>query len=256
MAYSNAASDSIQSPLALLYRNGSPAVSSEVHIPVFRDVCLEKRSQELCEAMLEESEKLDRPIRSEAELNLYIDFHSKIDDLLRALKNLKHQEREPWVRILSQISEAIAVMENRLTMVSATLRKRITTWRELVLEGQRREAERLAAKAAEKEAEAKYSDNPQKQRAAKQEAKQLKREVQALKPTPTKGMDTEKYYDVIRITNRQQAALLPEAAIDMKPNQEWFNREAKIRIKSGERFNPRMFRGVELAERTRVRIHR
>jgi len=205
--------------------------------------------------MLESAEKLNRPIRSEAELNLYTDVHSKVDDLVKAIKALQVQERQPWHKVISQIGEATEPMRNRLERISDILRRHITDWRAKWVAGQQREAERLEVKAAEKEAEAKYSDNPQKKRTAKLEAKQLKAEAKALKPIPAKGIDTEKYYTA-KITNRQQAALLPQEAIDMEPNDNWFNREVKARIKNGERFNERMFRGIELSEQVKVRFHR
>jgi hypothetical protein len=244
----------VKDPLVLLYRNGEPAVSGQVG-PRFRDICLEKNSQMVCEAMLAGGQKLDRPIRSEAELDEYVDCHSEVKSLLKRLRSLKQRDREPWTKVLGQISEAIEPIENKLILISSALHKHIAAWRQMVLAGQEREIERLKAQAAEKEAEATYSDNAFKQRVARNEAKQLRAEAAKLKPVPVKGLDTEKYYEAC-IINRQQAALLPEAAIEMEPNQDWFNRETKARIRMGDKFSTRMFRGIELSEHTRMRFHR
>lgn len=241
----------LNNSLELNYVNGAAATKP----PVFSDVRLSRDSQAECELLLEEAKKEDKVIRNDAQLQRCMDVHSSVDEMIDRLKKLEGGHREPWVRVLSQIGAAVTPMRNQLQMLSGGLRARVNEWRAKVLEGAQAEEERLRALAKEKEQEAKYTQDPSKKRAAAVAAKQLEKAAKEAAPKSEKGLGTEIYYEV-EITNRTQAAKLPDEAIEMTPNEVWFNREIKRREKAGEKIHANTFQGVTLTKKTRTKFYK
>lgn len=237
--------------LELNYVNGAAATKP----PVFSDVRLSRDSQAECELLLEEAKKEDKVIRNDAQLQRCMDVHSGVDEMIDRLKKLEAGHREPWVRVLSQIGAAVTPMRNQLQMLSGALRARVNDWRRQALEGAEREEKRLLGLAKEKEQEAKYSEDPRKKRAAAVAAKQLEKAAKEAAPKPEKGLGTEIYYEV-EITSRTRAATLPQEAVEMTPNEVWFNREIKRRLKAGESFHKITFEGVSITKKTRTKFYK
>jgi hypothetical protein len=251
----NPKTDHTQEPLALLYLNGESAVSGEVAVPRFKDICLDKKSQNACEELIEETRKYNHPIRNEKECQDYIALHSLVDERVHDLRKLAHDDRQEWNKILSQISAAIEPMLAQLISISGQLTKTITKWRALVVEGQRREEQRLLAEAEEKRALAKYSDDPKKRRQASVQAERLEKEAKEVAPKPEKGLDTEEYAE-FEINNRTIAAKLPDELVRMDVDDREGNRRLKAAKQAGEKITPNFFPGLTIIWKTRVRFHK
>lgn len=245
-------------PLALLYRNGQPFTSNEldIHIPRFTDICLTKDSQDQCDDAIDLARKYDHAIHSEKEKNDYAAVHSLVDELIDKLRSLAKLDREHVVKICSQQSAAIEPVLHQLVDLSRLLKERITEWVALVREGERREEERLRAKAEEKRAEAKYSPDPKKARQATVEAKELEKEAEKIAPKPQKGgVDTEEYWEG-EIINRVQAAKLPENIVYMEVDQTALNKHVKALEHAGSKITPNILPGLAIERKTRVRFHK
>jgi hypothetical protein len=243
-------------PLALLYRNGQPFTSNELdlHIPHFSDICLTRDSQDQCDDAIELANSYDHAVHSEDEWNDYVALHSLVDELLEKLRTLAKKDRERFVKICSQQAAGIDPSQTKLTEASNLLRKRVVEWRETINEGKRREEERLRAKAEEKQAEAKYTDDPKKARKAKVEAQQLIKEAEEVAPRPAKGVDTEQYAE-FDISNRVLAAKLPDELVPMSVNEREGNRRLKAMKQAGEKLTPNVFPGLAITWKTKVRFH-
>jgi hypothetical protein len=237
--------------LELNYVNGAAATKP----PVFSDVRLSRDSQAECELLVEEAKKEDRVIRNDSQMQKCIEVHGDVDAMIEKLKKLEAVHREPWVRVLSQISAALNPMKTQLQLLSSALRTRVNAWRQQKLEGERAEQERLIALAKEKEQEAKYAEDPRKKRAAAVAAKQLQKAAKEVAPKPEKGLGTEIYYEV-EITNRVQAAKLPAEAVEMTPHEVWFNREIKRRLHAGEPFHKITFDGITVIKKSRTKFYK
>ena len=246
---------SVQEPLALLYRNGDPAISGNVAFPRFTDICLTKDSQDICDAVFDEATRFDHPIRSEKECQDYIALHSMVDEVLHRIRTLAKTDREPFTKILQQISAALEPIQTKLVTISSGLNNQITKWRAQVLEGQRREQQRLEAEAEEKRNEAKYTDDPKKSRQATVQAKQLEKAAKEAAPKAEKGIDTEEYWEG-EIINRIQAGKLSAKIVSMEVDQIELNKEIKAMQRAGTNITPNIFPGLELTRKTRVRFHR
>lgn len=133
----------VQEPFELLYLNGQPQVSSQLSVPGFRDIRLAKDTQSTCDSLAEEAKNCKGRIRSETECNDYVALHALVDEAIRKLNIVAKQDRAPFVRIQAQITAAIEPMLTELRQVSLQLRDAVTQWRDEVLEGKRREQERL-----------------------------------------------------------------------------------------------------------------
>jgi hypothetical protein len=245
---------SVQGPLELLYRNGQPTTSGQVVIPRFSDISLTKESQSACDDVLDEAKRFDHQIRSDKECQDYIALHSLVDELRTKLRELANNDRAPFSHILAQIASAIEPAQTKLTLLSDQLKKRITEWRAMILEGQRREQERLEREAEEKRNEAKYTDDPKKARQATTAAKQLEKAAKAVAPRAEKGIDTEEYWEG-EITSRHLASKLPDDIVLMDIDQTRLNQRIKALLRSGEKITPNFFQGISLTRKTRVRFH-
>lgn len=249
---------STQEPFELLYLNGQPQVSSQLQIPVFRDVCLAKASQDDCDSIVDKSKHFTRPIRNEREYDDCIAFHKVVDEAIAKLKELTKQDRTPFVTILQQITTAVEPMQNQLQLISQQLREAVTQWRAMVVEGQRREQERLEREAAQKEAEAKYSESPATKRKAENKAKQLRemaKEAKQAAEEPGKGVSTERFVEG-KIESRKQAAGMPDDIVEMNVNQTNLNIHVNQLERAGQKITAKMFPGLRLEFKTRVRFHK
>ena len=224
-------------------------------MPRFTDVCFTKDSQGILDVIIDQAAKSDHPIRSERECQDRIALHNTVDELLGCIHNLAKDDREPMVRILQQISAAIEPTQSQLINISSTQKRYITEWRAQVLEGQRREQQRLEAEAEEKRNEAKYSDDAKKSRQATVQAKQLEKAAKEAAPKPQKGIDTEEYWEG-EIINRIQAGKLSAKIVSMEVDQIELNKEIKAMQRAGTKITPNIFPGLELTRKTRVRFHR
>lgn len=255
MPQSRSKSGPAQGPLQLLYRNGAPSASGQLAVPRFSDVCLTKESNDQCDYLINEARNFEGPIRNENQLKEYIEFHSLVDEIRGKIRELVKNDREPFVRILQQIQNAIQSVQNKLDIVSEQLNRRIVQWRNTVLEGQRREQARLQEAAEEKKAQAKYTEDPRKKRQAALEAKQLEEAAKSAAPKPAKGIDTEEYWEG-QIVNRVAAAKLPAEIVVMDVDQTQLNQRIKALKRAGEKITPNILPGLNLERKTRVRYHR
>src|ERR1700757_1449729 len=108
----------------LLYRNGQAAVSGQIDVPRYKDICLTKDSQDECDDLIEQVKKCEHPIQSDREGQDYIALHSLWVVSRRALNKLEDNDRAPWMPIMRQISAAIEPTRNKLIVISADLKKR------------------------------------------------------------------------------------------------------------------------------------
>lgn len=221
--------------------------------PVFKDVRLSRDANKDCEALIDLARQHDKRIRSENELNQVLEIQVSLRGCIAQLELLKRNEREPWVKILSQIDAAIVGEISQMRVLSAGLKARIEAYRQEEEQGRERERQRLEEEAKRKELEAEYADNPQRKRDAKVKAKQIRAEAKKFEPKPKPGLDTVEDYE-IEIENRALAAKLPEDAIRMEVNEKWF--KDKIREAKNNHQPIPTFSGIKITPHTRVRIHR
>jgi len=242
------------SPLELAYRNGGE-ITTTPYFPVFRDILFTQHSQEDIESVLRQAKQLDKPIRSDPELNKCITVRALLEWFKKECKRLEKIAREPWKNILSQISIPIATEANKIEKAEGDLRRRIEDYRTLQIDGARIEEERLKEKAVEKRQEAKYADNPQRRRAAQHEAKQLELEAKEISPKPLQGIDTEEYFE-FEINSRVEAARYPEEAVEMRLNQQWFKKALKEKQAAGVQIHSAIFPGITVNRKVRTRFHK
>jgi hypothetical protein len=238
------------SELELVYLNGQEHGGA----PVFKDVRLTRDSQTVCEHVMELAKALDKRIRGESECKRCADLVLMVRDKVKQLKWLQNQERKAWVHILSQIDTGINGFKSQLEFLGQQLEYRIETWRAEQEVGRAKQQEDLLRKATELEQKAKYDSDAKASRQAKVQAKEIRKEVaefKALKPMP--GTATVIIYEY-EIENRALAAKLPEAAVLMAPQDEWFNEQIKQAKSAGQPIPT--FPGIRVIVKTQVRLPR
>src|SRR6516165_10756211 len=228
-----------QEPLELLYRNGQAETSSTLVATRFTDICLTKSSQKCCDDLIQLAGHFTA-IRNQKECQECIALHALVVEIIKNLRKLTKKDRQPFTNILSQIAAATEPIQTKLILIEARIDGMITDWRTMIVEGERREAERLAAAAQEKHNESKYTDDPKKKRQATVEAKQLEKAAKAAAPQPEKSIDTEEYWEGV-IVNRSLAAKLPNELVCMDIDQGRLNQRVKELQKAGERITPNQF---------------
>jgi hypothetical protein len=113
-------------------------------------------------------------------------------------------------------------------------------------------------KAAAKEAEATYTEDPKKRRQAKVAAKTYEREAKAMVLMPLPGVDTVEELEQIIITDRRLAAKMPSEAVSVEADYAWFRSDIADKRRAGMKISTDMYKqhGIELVFKTHLRFRR
>ena len=241
----------VLSDLELAYINGQEHGGAP-YIKV-KDVRLTRPSELSCDRVVQTAQEHNRIIRSAGEEKACLEQIKNLHTLDMKLKLLQQKEREPWVKILSQIDQCIVIFENRCSNLSAELKRRIAAWREKVEEGKRKALADKERELIEYEQKARYDSDPVRARQAGVAAKQTKKEIESLQPKAEKGkgFDVVTGYDY-EIYDRRLAAKLPDEAISMEIRVRWFDEKIKTAKLAGKPIPT--FEGITVIPRTFVRI--
>jgi hypothetical protein len=241
----------------LVYYNGTPVLGSELAKPHFTDIGLARPSLEFCERLIKDAKKFDKPIENENQLNECLEHHKDLGTCVKTLQKLKQEEVAAWDRIITQIKTALRPIDE-LIEADQSLKNRMENYRAREVAGRLRAIERLEQKAAAKEAEAIYIEDPKKQRQATIAAKAYKKEAKKMQPMVLPGIDTVEELEHVIVTDRRLASKMPGDAVTVEANFLWFRSDIADKRRAGMKISTDMYKqhGIELVFKTRLRFPR
>ncbi len=179
--------------LELVFLNG--ANGRDLQPPPVKDIKLSPESVDLCNEVIEKIALLPKKIKNDGEFKLYMATLVEAQTVLKDLNVLREEKRSPWRRIVSLIGSAVDSGSTNLEKEASRIKREMEIYQETIRKGAQIEKERLEKEAFEKEQVAKYSDDSEKKRLAKNQAILIRQEAQKIAPRPVAGVALTSYWE-------------------------------------------------------------